>query len=218
MATAEMLDLMTAEEFGKRPDPGYPEELVQGRVVAMSVPDGRHGYVCLKIGRILAEFVNKNDLGRVMSNDSAVITHRNPDSVRGADVAYYSYERLPRGPLAPGYGPEVPELVVETLPHCDRWMNIHEKVTEYLNAGVTTVIVLDPGPNTAQVLAISMCPQCSQPMMSWFFPGFWKDFAPPWGTSSSSRYFARFLASSRRRLRIWSWAMTLNFERRIGAP
>ena len=27
--------LMTAEEFGKRPDPGYPEELVQGRIVAM---------------------------------------------------------------------------------------------------------------------------------------------------------------------------------------
>ena len=24
MATAEMLELMTAEEFGRRPDPGYP--------------------------------------------------------------------------------------------------------------------------------------------------------------------------------------------------
>jgi len=49
MATAEMLGLMTAEEFGKRPDPGYPEELVRGRIVAMSVPDKRHGYVCLKV-------------------------------------------------------------------------------------------------------------------------------------------------------------------------
>ena len=33
MATAEAL--MTAEEFGRRPDPGYPEELVQGRIVAI---------------------------------------------------------------------------------------------------------------------------------------------------------------------------------------
>ena len=32
MATAEAL--MTAEEFGQRPDPGYPEELVQGRIVS----------------------------------------------------------------------------------------------------------------------------------------------------------------------------------------
>jgi len=37
MATAELLDLMTAEEFGKRPDPGYPEELVRGRVITMTV-------------------------------------------------------------------------------------------------------------------------------------------------------------------------------------
>jgi hypothetical protein len=28
MATAEMLELMTAEEFAKRPDPGHPQELV----------------------------------------------------------------------------------------------------------------------------------------------------------------------------------------------
>ena len=33
MATAE--SLMTAEEFRRRPDPGYPEELVRGRVTAM---------------------------------------------------------------------------------------------------------------------------------------------------------------------------------------
>ena len=30
MATAELLELMTAEEFGRRSDPGYPEELVRG--------------------------------------------------------------------------------------------------------------------------------------------------------------------------------------------
>ncbi len=159
MPTAEMLDLMTAEEFGKRPDPGYPEELVRGRVVAMMVPDGRHGYVCANIGCILAEFVDKHDLGRVMSNDSAVITHRNPDSVRGADIAFYSYERLPRGPLAPGYGPEIPELVVEALSHCDRWLGIHDKMTEYLNVGVTTVVVLDPGPNTAHVFSADDAPK-----------------------------------------------------------
>ena len=39
MATAEMLKLMTAEEFSNRPDPGNPEELVRGRAVAMPVPD-----------------------------------------------------------------------------------------------------------------------------------------------------------------------------------
>jgi hypothetical protein len=34
MATAETLELMTAEQFRLRPDPGHPEEPVRGRVVA----------------------------------------------------------------------------------------------------------------------------------------------------------------------------------------
>jgi Uma2 family endonuclease len=159
MATAELTALMTAEEFGKRPDPGYPEELVRGEVVPMAVPDRRHGYVCLKTGRIFAAFTDEHDLGRVMSNDSGVITERGPDTVRGADVAFYSYARLPRGPLAKGYGPEVPELVVEVRSPSDRWGEIHIKVAEYLKAGVRIVVVLDPDPQTAHVFAGDEPPQ-----------------------------------------------------------
>lgn len=157
MATAEAL--MTAEEFGNRPDPGYPEELVQGRIVPMTVPGRRHGYVCLKAGRIFGGFVDDHDLGRVLSNDSGVITDRNPDTVRGADIAYYSYARLPRGPLASGYGPEVPELVIEVRSPSDRWGDIHEKVAEYLRAGVLVVMVLDPEPRTAHLFSADAPPQ-----------------------------------------------------------
>ena len=149
MATAEAL--MTAQEFGQRPDPGYPEELVQGRVVGMPPPDRRHGYVCSKAARIFGSVVEEHDLGRVMSNDSGVITKRDPDTVRGADVAYYSYARLPKGPLPTGYGPEVPELIVEVRSANDGWREILEKVTEYLRAGVLMVVVLDPKPQTAHL-------------------------------------------------------------------
>jgi hypothetical protein len=31
MAAAEMVELIAAEQFGQRPDAGYPEELVRGR-------------------------------------------------------------------------------------------------------------------------------------------------------------------------------------------
>jgi Uma2 family endonuclease len=153
MATAEMVELMTAEQFGRRPDPGYPEELVRGRVVAMSVPDRRHGYVCGKAVRIFGNFVDAREIGRVMCNDSGVITERDPDTVRGADVAYYSYSRLAKGTLPTGYGPEVPELVVEVRSATDRWREILDKVSEYLNAGVLVVVVLDPGPKFAQVFS-----------------------------------------------------------------
>ena len=34
-----------------------------------------------------------------MSNESVVVTERNPDTVRGADISFYSFNRLPKGPL-----------------------------------------------------------------------------------------------------------------------
>jgi Uma2 family endonuclease len=174
MATAEAL--MTAEEFGQRPDPGYPEELVQGRIVGMPPPDRRHGYVCLKAGRMFGNFVDERDLGRVMSNDSGVITERDPDTVRGADVAFYSYARLPKGPLLSGYGPEVPELIVEVRSANDVWREILEKVAEYLSAGVLIVVVLDPTPQTAHVFGPTDPPCILGPEDELVLPGVLEDF------------------------------------------
>lgn len=98
MATAAPA-LMSAEQFGRRPAPGYPEELVRGGIVRMPPPNRRHGQVCSRIARIIGGYVDEHDLGHVLRNDSGVITERNPDTVRGADIAFYSYGCLPRGPL-----------------------------------------------------------------------------------------------------------------------
>jgi Uma2 family endonuclease len=143
--------LMTAEEFARRSDPGYPEELVRGRLVPMPVPDRRHGQVCGKVARIFGNFAEEHDLGHVLCNDSGVVTERDPDTVRGADVAFYSFGRLPRGPLPQAYGPEVPELIVEVRSRSDRWPRLLAKVAEYLDAGVSVVVVLDCEQTTAHV-------------------------------------------------------------------
>ena len=150
MATAEML--MTAREFRLRPDPGHPEELVRGRIVAMPPPNRRHGQVCSNAVFILRRYIDEHDLGHVLSNDSGVITERNPDTVRGADVCFYSYAKLPKGPLPSSYGPEVPELVVEVRSPGDRWTEILVKVAEYLSAGVKVVCILDPDAQVAQII------------------------------------------------------------------
>jgi Uma2 family endonuclease len=149
MATA--FALMTAEEFGRRPDPGYPEELIQGRIVTMPPPTPRHGQVCGKVDRLLGFFADEHDLGHVLCNDSGVITERDPDTVRGADVAFYSYAKVPKGPIPRGYLDVPPDLVVEVRSPDDRWADILTKVDEYLQVGVTVVVVLDPEPETAHV-------------------------------------------------------------------
>ena len=161
MATA-VAPPMTAEQFGQRPDPGYPEELVRGRIIRMAPPNRRHGQVCGKADRIIGGFVDEDDLGHVLSNDAGVITQRNPDTVRGADIAFYSYQRLPKGPLPPAYGPEVPELVVEVRSAGDRWPDLLTKVTEYLNAGVVVVVVLDPEARSAQIYRVDQPPRILQ--------------------------------------------------------
>lgn len=163
--------ILTAEEFGRRPDPGYPEELVRGRIVDKPPPDRRHGYVCGEAYYLLRQFVGERTLGRVLSNDSGVITERNPDTVRGADVAYYSYERLPKGPLPKGYGPEVPELVIEVRSAGDRWAEILEKVTEYLRSEVQVVVVLDPEALVAHLFTSDQAPRTLVASDELTFPG-----------------------------------------------
>jgi Uma2 family endonuclease len=149
MATTEAL--LTAEEFLLLPDTGRPMELVRGRIVMMNVPYYRHGKICGRIVRIVGNFVEEGDLGTVISNDAGVITERGPDSVRGADVAYYSYQRVPKDADPDGYPEVAPEIVFEVRSPSDRSKPVQEKLAEYLNAGVLVVCVVEPADQSVDV-------------------------------------------------------------------
>ena len=88
----------------------------------------------------------------MLSNDSGVITERGPDTVRGADIVFYSYGRVPRGKLPRAYLSEMPELVVEVRSKSDRWPKVLAKAAEYLDAGVSVVMVLDDEETTAHII------------------------------------------------------------------
>lgn len=143
--------LLTAEEYFLLPDNGQPTELVRGRIVPLNMPYPRHGQICVKVIRLLGRYLDDHDIGQLIGNDSGVVTERGPDTVRGGDVEFYSYDRVPRGPLPRGYLPVVPELVFEVRSPGDRWGRIITKVGEYLEAGVTLVCVLDEQTETARV-------------------------------------------------------------------
>jgi Uma2 family endonuclease len=136
--------LLTAEEYLALPDDGRQTELVRGRVVEVPPANFRHGVLCNRIGRLIGNFVEDRNLGWVINNDAGVITRRDPDSVRGPDVAFFSYSRVPKGQTPEGYPSVAPELVFEVRSPSDRWSAISAKAGEYLNAGVLVVCVLDP--------------------------------------------------------------------------
>jgi Uma2 family endonuclease len=151
--------LLTAEEYAELPDDGRPTELVRGVVVPMNMPKPRHGEICVRTILLVQAYLDDYPIGRLVSNDSGIITERDPDSVRGADVAFYSYARTPPGPLSPDYLPVPPELVFEVRSTGDRWKKILVKVSEYLEAGVTLVGVLDQQTETAHVYHADLPPR-----------------------------------------------------------
>ena len=103
MSVAVAEQVLTAEEYFTLPDDGRHKELVRGRVVEMNMPGFEHGEICVTVASILRAFVSERGLGRVVGNDSGILTERDPDTVRGADVSYYSYARVPRGRRPKGY-------------------------------------------------------------------------------------------------------------------
>jgi Uma2 family endonuclease len=136
--------LMTIDEFLKLPSSECLRELVRGRVIESKLRTPRHGEVCMEIAGRLWSHVEQNKLGRVIGGNAAVVTLREPDCLRGPDIAFYSHERLPAGKLPTGYLKATPDVVIDVLDDHDRWYDIIEKALEYLRAGVQVVGIADP--------------------------------------------------------------------------
>src|SRR5438876_5074170 len=136
-ATTSSERLLSIEEYQQLPANGQRTELVRGRIITLNPPFPWHGYVCGNVILLAGGFVRDQDRGYVVSNDAGVVTARNPDTLRGADFAFYSYKRVPKGSLAKrGYLAVAPDLVIEVRSPDDLWKDILGKVVEYLNAGV----------------------------------------------------------------------------------
>ncbi|MBL8821272.1 MAG: Uma2 family endonuclease [Planctomycetia bacterium] len=150
--------LITAEEFAQQYS-DHHAELDKGKVVETVMPWILHGVVCANMARHLGNFVEEHRLGRIATNDSWVITRRNPDSVRGPDVAWYSYQSLPAGKVADGLLEAVPELAIEIRSPSNSWQELLAKSSEYLQAGVKVVMILDPEKSAATLFRDAELPQ-----------------------------------------------------------
>lgn len=159
MSTTVAEERLTVAEFLKKYGHCSGVELVRGRVVwagqerraatgGVDVAKFRHGVICNRAARLLDEFVEANGLGWIAINDTFVPV--GPDTVRGADVLYISFGRVPKGD-APEDLTVPPELVIEVRSPTDRWTEVVAKMLEYLAAGVTVVVILDPKTRSASV-------------------------------------------------------------------
>lgn len=142
--------LMTAEELLRYPQPDKRVELVRGHVVVREPPGMRHGETAMRLGVAISNFLSDDRVsrgaaesrGRVVTCDSGFTLARNPDTVRGPDVAYVSRQRW-AGPLPEGYGEFAPDLAVEIRSPSDRPSAVLAKVSDWLEAGALLVWVID---------------------------------------------------------------------------
>lgn len=159
MSTAVADERLTVAEFLKKYGHCSGVELVRGRVVwggqdsrdrteEAGMAKFRHGVICNNAARLIDAFVRANDLGWIAINDTFVPV--TPDTVRGADVLYVSYARVPKGE-APEDLPGAPDLVVEVRSPTGRWTAMVAKMLEYIAAAVTVVVILDPKTKSASV-------------------------------------------------------------------
>ena len=151
MSTIAPKKLLTAEEFLLLPEPanGFQQELVRGEVIEMPPPGGLHGVTCSKANRKIGVFVDSGPGGTVACNDTGFVTERDPDSVRGPDISYWSKERLPVVPV--GYIEIAPDMLVEVLSPSTTWKQIRAKLMEYFAKGVRLVWVISPEDRTLTI-------------------------------------------------------------------
>jgi Uma2 family endonuclease len=144
VATVTQTKLLTAEEFMAADLGEGTFELVRGEVVVMAPPPmPEHGRVQLSAGFVLESFGRQSGFGYCLT-ESAVLTERGPDTVRGPDVCFYSYARWPRAEVGNSLPPVPPDLAVEVVSPGNRPGAIFKKVAEYLEAGVALVWVVYP--------------------------------------------------------------------------
>ena len=142
--------LFSAEEFYELPDDGQIHELVRGELISEPLPGARHGRVCSNVVFVLQSWARRTGAGIVYTCDTGFVLERDPDTVRGPDVAFVSAERL--RPDDDGWfheGP--PDLAVEVLSPGNRRADMETKVGNYLDAGAAMVWVIDPVAETLVV-------------------------------------------------------------------
>lgn len=149
--------LMTADELLLLPDDSMQRELIRGVLTEDMSPGDEHGVLVTRISRLFANYCEANDYGDVRSGDSGFVLERNPDTVRGPDVAWVSPDRM-AGPVA-GYAELAPDLVVEVKSPSNSNREMADRAMMWLSHGTRMALVADPRTVTVAVYRPGQPPQ-----------------------------------------------------------
>lgn len=147
--THSTTQLLTADELARMADDGVRHDLIEGELVEMSRPKPRHGRVAARLIRLIDGHAQAQQLGDVFTEAGFVLA-RNPDVVRGPDVAFVAARRLQDDDLDE-YIDGAPDLAVEIVSPNDNAADLRELIDLYFVAGARLVWVVYPMFRTIEV-------------------------------------------------------------------
>jgi Uma2 family endonuclease len=132
----------TIDDAERRIEKGDLCELVDGTIVEKAM-GWQESLIAAYLIEIIGAFCRRNNLGLVTGPDGFIRILS--CLVRGPDVAFFSWDRLPNRRIPEVNVPEcVPDLAVEILSTGNTLAEMSRKRREYFHAGVRLVWMVDP--------------------------------------------------------------------------
>jgi Uma2 family endonuclease len=159
MRAPDRREKLTVDALYRMPDDGFRHELQAGLLLSEPRPGFQHGRLVMNLGAMIHEHVKEHRLGVVVTGDPGFVLARNPDTLRGPDVAFVSQRRADEQRHNVRAFEGAPDLAVEVLSPSDVPAEVRTKVAEYLAAGARLVWVVDPAARTVTTYASIFAPR-----------------------------------------------------------
>ena len=150
---------LSLQQFFDLPESNERYELVDGGLVRKMNPTTPHSRTQKRLLRLLDDWCDRSDSGEVNPEWAVVLQRRGSDWCPVPDLTYISHERIPTDWDEDGPCPGIPELVIEIISPGQTFGAMTQKATDYLQAGVDRVWVVDPQALSVTIFRSGQLPQ-----------------------------------------------------------
>ncbi|AVZ31513.1 Uma2 family endonuclease [Nodularia spumigena] len=148
---------LTLQEFLSLPFGDITHELIDGEAKPKMAPKRYHSRLTLAISQILILWVQNR--GEVGIEWAVTLKRKGRDWVPVPDLLYVSYSRLPSDVIEDEPCPIPPDLAIEIISPDQSFGQMSAKATDYLDAGVMRVWVVDARAKTVTIFYPDNRPQ-----------------------------------------------------------
>lgn len=148
---------LTVPEFLSLPEGDITYELIDGEAKPKMAPKRYHSRLTLAISQILILWAQNR--GEVGIEWAVTLKRQGRDWVPVPDLLYVSYSRLSSDVIADEACPIPPDLAIEIISPDQSFGQMSAKATDYLDAGVMRVWVVDARAKTVTIFYPDTRPQ-----------------------------------------------------------